>query len=68
MRSIGSYMAIFGIISSVLYFFDYNLSILTWIDNWGETVGWLIRGGLIVVGAILFFVGKGDEEEEAPEA
>lgn len=61
--SIGSYAAIFGILSSVLNFFDYNLSILIWIDEWGVTNGWIIRIGLIVVGAILWFMfGRGEEE------
>lgn len=66
--SIGSFMALAGIISSVLSFFDYNLRILTWIDNWGYTAGWGIRIGLIVVGAILFFVFKQGEEEEKDSA
>ena len=69
--SIGSYAAIFGILSTVLSFFDYNMSILIWVDMWGETTGWIIRIAMIVVGAILWFLfGREDEEasEEANEA
>ncbi|PTX63004.1 hypothetical protein C8N46_102405 [Kordia periserrulae] len=69
MKQIGMYLAIFGIGSIVLYFFDMQFKILTWIDEWGETTGWAIRIGMIVLGAILFFIGKSKEEEqeEAPE-
>ncbi|EGG94079.1 hypothetical protein IMCC1989_351 [gamma proteobacterium IMCC1989] len=27
-----------------------------WTNHWGETIGWLIRGGAIVVGIILMAV------------
>jgi len=68
MRTIGTYMALAGVISSVLLLLDRNLTILMWIDNWGETTGWVIRIGLIVVGLVLLFLGKGDEEEEVEQA
>ena len=55
---IGGLLAGAGIISIILHFFDYNLRLLMWIDNWGPGVGWGIRIGLIVVGAIIFLVGR----------
>jgi len=58
MKKIGSYMAIFGVLAIGLPFFDLQLRFLSWIDMWGETVSWAIKIGLIVVGAILFFVGS----------
>ena len=67
MSKIGGYIAIFGIASIILSFFNYNLRILMWIDSWGETTGWIIRIGLIVVGAVLFFMGGGSSEEDAQE-
>ncbi len=69
MRQIGTYLAIFGIGSIVLSFFQMEFKILMWIDTWGETTGWAIRIGMIVIGAILFFMGKPKEKEkeEAPE-
>lgn len=48
MRTIGTYLAIFGIGSIILYFMDMQFSILMWIDNWGESVGWGIRIGMVV--------------------
>jgi hypothetical protein len=63
MRKIGSYMAIFGVLAIVLNFFDRVPTILMWIYSWGETAAWAIKIGLIVVGAILFFMGKPSEED-----
>ncbi|WP_046755794.1 hypothetical protein [Kordia jejudonensis] len=63
MRTVGTYLAIFGIASVILSFFNMELRILMWIDMWGASVGWGIRIGLIVLGAILFFAGKAPEEE-----
>lgn len=65
MTNLGGFLAISGIISIILYLIDYNLRILAWIDVWGETIGWIIRGGLIVVGVLLFFLAgssSGDDE------
>ncbi len=61
--SIGGMLAFFGLFSSVLSFFGYNLKILMWIDSWGPTVGWIIRIGLILVGGALFFLFREKEEE-----
>ena len=68
MRTIGMYMALAGIISIVLLFLERNLTILMWIDMWGETVGWAIRIGLIVVGGALFLLGPQEEEAEETAA
>ena len=63
------YMAFFGLFAIVLNFFDRVPTILMWIYNWGEGVAWGIKIGLIVVGAVLFFMGNAEEEpEELPQA
>ena len=51
-------MAIFGILATALPYFNLQLRLLSWIDMWGETVSWAIKIGLIVIGAILFFMGN----------
>jgi hypothetical protein len=64
---VGSYAAIFGIASTVMSFFDYNIRLLIWIDMWGETTGWIIRAGMIIIGGLLWFkFGRdaGDETEQ----
>ncbi|PJZ71132.1 hypothetical protein CH373_01020 [Leptospira perolatii] len=55
LSGVGGFICIAGLASSGLSLIDYNLKILMWIDNWGMTVGWIIRVGLIVGGAALFF-------------
>ncbi|MEM7610265.1 MAG: hypothetical protein AAF270_01105 [Pseudomonadota bacterium] len=61
MKTVGMYLLIAGIGTIALNQFGMEFSLLGWIDNWGETVGWMIRGGAIVVGAALFFLGKNAE-------
>ncbi|MEN8195945.1 MAG: hypothetical protein ABFS30_05425 [Pseudomonadota bacterium] len=39
------------------------------IENWGDTVAWGIRGGMIAVGAGLYFLSpSGEQEKDAAEA
>ena len=64
MKSIGSAMLFFGIGSIVLNFLNMQFIILSWIDMWGPTVGWAIKGGLIVVGAVLWVAGNNQEKAE----
>jgi hypothetical protein len=64
MKKVGMYMALFGALAIVLNFFDRVPTLLMWIYSWGDTVAWAIKIGLIVVGAILFFMGKSDVEGE----
>lgn len=60
----GGAAALFGLVSIVLSFFNYNLRILIWIDSWGETMAWVIRIGLIAVGLAVYFIMNVSEEEE----
>ena len=67
MRKIGMYLAIFGLGSMVLSFLDRNFIIMMWIDKWGETTGWIIRGAFIVLGIILFVLGGSGDEDTSPD-
>ena len=58
MKKLGGYMLFFGIGSIILNYFNMQFIILSWIDTWGVTVGWSIRIGLIVAGAVLMLVAK----------
>lgn len=63
-------MVFFGLFAIVLNFFDRVPSILMWIYEWGEGVAWAIKIGLVVAGAVLFFLGKPEAEDvelELPE-
>lgn len=65
MKQIGLYVALFGAASFVLNMVNYELVLLSWIDNWGSTVGTVIRVGMIVVGGALWFVGNQQESDSA---
>ena len=58
MKKLGEYMLFFGIGSIVLNFFNMQFILLAWIDTWGESVGWAIRIGLIVVGGAIWAFEK----------
>ena len=58
MKSWGMWLFIFGAGSFVLNLLGMEFVILGWIDNWGPTVGTGIRAGLMVVGALMWLVGR----------
>ncbi len=62
MKSLGGYMFFFGVGSIVLLLMNRNFTILMWIDQWGEGVGWSIRIGLAVLGAGLWLLGMKQEQ------
>lgn len=68
MKSIGGLMVLLGAGSIVLGFIGMEFTLLMWIDNWGPTVGWVIRGLLIVVGAALWLMGPDEEGHHAEES
>lgn len=65
MKKIGSYMALIGIALIILPFIGLTVRFTDWIYNWGDGVAWAIKIGLIVVGAIMFFMDKSEPEEAA---
>lgn len=68
MKKLGGTMFFFGVGSAVLYFVNLEFMILAWIDMWGPTIGWTIRGALAVVGAILWLVGNSTETQEQAQS
>lgn len=65
MKTIGTYMAIFGLLAIFLNFSNAVPRLLTWIYNWGEGVAWGIKIAFVIVGAILYFMGRKQEENVA---
>ena len=57
MKSIGIWLAIFGVGSLLLNLTGMEFKILMWIDNWGRGTGMAIRGGLTALGIVLFVIG-----------
>jgi hypothetical protein len=56
--SIGAVIAVYGIVSSILYFIGYNMRLLVWIDQWGSIAGWIIRVALVIVGGVMYLIGR----------
>ncbi|MDG2389896.1 MAG: hypothetical protein P8M30_11305 [Planctomycetaceae bacterium] len=54
LKSLGSTMFIFGIGSILLNLIHVEFLLLMWVDLWGPEIGWAIRIGMIVVGALLW--------------
>jgi hypothetical protein len=58
MKTLGTWLLIFGVGSSVLNLIGMEFRLLFWIDAWGPETGWAIRAGMAIVGALLLFVGR----------
>jgi hypothetical protein len=60
MKELGLGLLIIGLISLVLPFINPNIKsiFLTWIDQWGTTIAWLIRGGITLLGLVLWLSFK----------
>ncbi|MBO2008493.1 hypothetical protein [Hymenobacter negativus] len=56
MKELGLGLLIIGLISLVLPLINPNLhyAFLTWIENWGTTMAWIIRGGIALLGLVLW--------------
>jgi hypothetical protein len=66
MQGFGSFLVLIGAGSFVLHYLNMEFIVLSWVDNWGPAVGNGIRIGCIVVGAILWFVGRRGTQEAPP--
>jgi len=68
MKNIGGLMVLFGAGSLVLGMIGFEFSLMMWVDNWGTTVGYVIRGALIVVGGALWLMGNSAESGQPQES
>lgn len=69
MQGIGGLLVLLGAGSFVLHYINMEFTLVSWVDNWGAGVGNGIRIAMIVVGAILWFLGRQQaQKEEAPPA
>ena len=62
MKNIGSTLFVLGVLAIVLNYLDRVPRLLMWIYNWGETTAWAIKIGIILLGAILYFIGSKKEQ------
>jgi hypothetical protein len=47
---------------------EMEFSLLAWVDNWGVGIGNGIRVAMIVIGAVLWLLGRQTAAKEAPPA
>lgn len=64
MKTIGTYLVVFGIAAIILDFFIAVPRILAWIYNWGDGAAWGIKIAFVVIGAILYFLGSKNTNEQ----
>lgn len=57
----GAVIAIYVVASSIFHIIGYNMRLLVWVDQWGPLAGWIIRVILVVIGGILYFIGRKTE-------
>ncbi|MBC7848706.1 MAG: hypothetical protein H7Y31_03165 [Chitinophagaceae bacterium] len=64
MKSIGSILFILGAVASILGLIGRDSIILRWMNDLGETVSWIIKIGLMVLGATLYIIGGKKESAD----
>ena len=67
MKNFGSFLLLLGVLAIVLDFFNYVPKLLFWIYEWGDGVAWIIKIALIVVGGILWLLGRNAEADGTTE-
>lgn len=69
MQGIGGFLVLMGAGSFVLHYLGREFTLLSWVDNWGVGVGNGIRIAMIVVGVVLWLLGrKSATTTESPPA
>jgi hypothetical protein len=58
MQSLGGFLVLMGAGSFVLHMINMDFILVSWVDNWGTGVGNGIRIAMIVVGGILWLLGR----------
>ncbi len=58
MQGFGGLLFFLGVGSFVLHYINMELLLVSWVDNWGTGVGNGIRVAMIVVGGILWLLGR----------
>ena len=58
MQGFGGLLFFLGVGSFVVHYINMELLLVSWVDNWGTGVGNGIRVAMIVVGGILWLLGR----------
>lgn len=54
MKEIGLGLFLIGLVSLVLPLLGMKFLFLTWIEQWGPAISWAIRGGITLLGLVLY--------------
>lgn len=67
MRSLGGWLIFFAVASAILRYFGLYFLLFFWIDNWGSTIGWIIRAVMAMAGiALIIFAPRKAPTTDAP--
>lgn len=55
MKELGLGLLLVGFVSLLLPLLGLKFMFLTWIEQWGATTAWAIRGGITLLGLVLYF-------------
>ncbi|MBG8554507.1 hypothetical protein [Hymenobacter guriensis] len=58
MKELGLGLFIIGLVSLILPFLGLKFMFLTWIEQWGPSTAWAIRGGATLLGLVLWLSFK----------
>jgi hypothetical protein len=62
MRSLGGLLVFLGVGSFIINMIGMEFILLAWVDYWGQTTGWIIRGAMILVGIGLLVLSRGSDD------
>ena len=65
MQGFGALLVFLGAGSFVLKFINMEFILTSWVDNWGTGAGNGIRIAMIVIGGIIWFLGKQQANKQA---
>jgi hypothetical protein len=57
MRRFGGFLILMAVGSAILPFLGFQFILMSWVDTWGVTVGWIIRAVLLALGIIMVAAG-----------
>lgn len=57
MRRFGIFLIVMAAGSAILPFLGMQFIVMSWVDSWGTTVGWVIRAAVLALGIVLAVAG-----------
>ncbi|MFB9864434.1 hypothetical protein [Rufibacter immobilis] len=61
MKYLGLLIFLVGVVSLLVASFGANHFLLLWVDNWGRSIGWVLRVGITIAGYVLYYLHRHDD-------